>query len=95
MRAYAEREQLTHSKYFQLLSVNRRRVTLEVLPGRTAPVELDALAAAVAAREKDGDAVTEKKVHEVSSTLHHVHFPKMADFSVVDYDLDACPLVFG
>ncbi|WP_433631150.1 DUF7344 domain-containing protein [Halomicrococcus sp. NG-SE-24] len=82
--------QLTDSEYFQLLSADRRRETLDVLAERTAPIELDALAAAVAAREKDVDTVTEEKVNQVSLTLHHVHLPKMADFGVVDYDSDAC-----
>ena len=90
MRAYPELEQLTHSEYFQLLSADRRRVALEALAEQTAPVELDALAAAVAAREKDEDTVTEERVTQVASMLHHVHLPKMADFGVVEYDLDTC-----
>ena len=75
--ADVEIEQLTDSEYFQILSADRRRVTLEVLAGRTAPVELDALAAAVAAQETDEDAVTEEKVKQVSLTLHHIHLPKI------------------
>ena len=88
--AYAEIEQLTDSEYFQLLSADRRRVVLEVLAEQTAPVELDALAAAVAAQETDEDTVSEEMVKQVSLTLHHIHLPKMADFGVVEYDSSAC-----
>ncbi|WP_336001315.1 DUF7344 domain-containing protein [Halorientalis halophila] len=89
LRRCEDIERLTDSEYHRLLSADRRRTTLEVLLERTAPIELDALAAAVAARERDGGSASEERLRRVSSTLHHVHLPKMATFGVVNYDSDA------
>ena len=82
-------DQLSDSEYYQVLSSDRRRTTVEVLAERTTPVDLEALAAAVAIRETDGDEVTEEVVTQVASTLHHIHLPKIADFGVVEYDANA------
>jgi hypothetical protein len=70
----------------QLLSSNRRRAALEELAVRSAPVELDELAATIAERETDGRAVDEARVECVAISLHHNHLPKMNDLGLVDYD---------
>jgi len=76
---------LTDSERHRLLANDRRRLTLEVLSGRTTALELEELAAAVAARAEslDGgeDAIARAKV-----ALHHQHLPLMADLGVLNYD---------
>jgi hypothetical protein len=92
--AYAKIEQLSDSEYYQILSSDRRRTTLNVLAEETAPVELEALAASVATQENDADTVSDATIKQVASTLHHIHLPKLADFGVVDYDANATRIEF-
>jgi len=82
-------DHLSDSEYHQILSSDRRRTTLEVLAERTTPIDIEALAAAVATRETDADDVPDAVVTQVASTLHHIHLPKMARFGVVEYDANA------
>lgn len=94
-----ETDDLTEADRCRLLSSARRRTALDVLVGRTAPVDLDDLAREIATRERDGDVTSGKgdvgergngvdarTVERVAVSLHHVHLPKMADLGVVDYD---------
>lgn len=69
-----------------LLAVERRRVTLDVLTNRSAPLSLDDLANDVAEREVSDCVATAESVGRVAVSLHHQHLPKLADFGVVDYD---------
>ncbi|WP_254767576.1 DUF7344 domain-containing protein [Salinilacihabitans rarus] len=80
-----DRIDLTASTRYHLLAAERRRLTLDVLEGNTAPVDLDELAAGIAARE-DGIDADESAVERVAIDLHHVHLPKMDDLGIVDYD---------
>jgi len=77
---------MTESGRHRVRSSERRRAALEVLRDETAPVDLDELAPAVAARETDSKSLDESFVERVRISLHHAHLPKMADFGVVDYD---------
>jgi hypothetical protein len=86
LRKHAGIERLTDSEYSQLMSTDRRRTTLEVLPELSNPVELETLAEAVAVRETDADSLSEDQIKQVAVTLHHVHLPKMAELDVIDYD---------
>jgi len=79
---------LSESEYRELLEVERRKVTLDVLAGRTAPVGLEDLAATVAIRETTGGAGKEA-TERVACALHHIHLPKLAALGLVDYDQDA------
>lgn len=81
---------LPASERYGLLASDRRRLALDLLAGRTTPVELRHLATRVAAREDaEGAAVDEKIITRVAVTLHHVHLPKLAEADVLDYDADA------
>lgn len=80
-------DRLTESERHGLLSSERRRTAIDVLGGLSGPVELEELAAAVAARE-DGGTADEVAVERVAVQLHHVHLPKMADMGVLDYEAD-------
>jgi len=87
---------LSTSDWYRLLAASRRRVALDILVDRTAPVDLEDLAGAIAARETNGGEVDESLVEEVALTLHHVHLPMLADSGVIDYDLavtlvESCP----
>jgi hypothetical protein len=75
---------------YRLLSVARRRVTLDVLTDQSESIELTALARLVTAIEHDGNAdeVDPATRERVAVSLHHVHLPKMDDFGVVEYDTD-------
>ena len=79
---------LTTSERHALLAAERRRVTLEILAGRTAPVDLEEVATEVAARE-DGVDASEEATKRVTLSLHHTHLPKMADLGVLKYDPDS------
>lgn len=73
----------------RLLASQRRRIVLDVVGARTAPVGLDELAAAVATREADGDAVDGETLDRVRGSLYHCHLPMLADLAVVVYDVEA------
>lgn len=79
---------LTTSERHELLASERRRVTLEVLSGLTAPVGLREVATEVAAREAGVDG-SEEATKRVALTLHHTHLPKMAGLGVLEYDPDS------
>ncbi|UPV76338.1 hypothetical protein M0R89_19445 (plasmid) [Halorussus limi] len=74
-----------------LLRKERRRHVLAVLSERNGPVSVRDLAAAVAARETEGDAgeISPETTGSVAATLHHVHLPKLADADAVAYDDEA------
>ncbi len=88
-RTYGGTEHLTESEYHEVLAVDRRRTTLNVLAEVTTPVELEDLAATVAAREDDVDVAAEEDVNVVIITLHHAHLPKLDTLGVIDYDPEA------
>ncbi|MGQ4557177.1 DUF7344 domain-containing protein [Halobellus sp. GM3] len=75
---------LTESQRHQLLASDRRRLAIEILTERIAPVDLDALAAAISAREERDEAVD-----RVAISLHHAHLPKMDDAGVLDYNAES------
>ena len=77
---------LSESERHLLLSAERRRIALSVLEDRADPMDLEALAAAVAARADDDG---EDAVDRTMIDLHHSHLPRMDDLGVVDYDRDS------
>lgn len=81
----ARMAELTATERHRLLAAERRRLAMDAVANRTAPVELADLAADVATRE-DGTDADDGAIDRVAATLHHVHLPKMADAGVVDYD---------
>lgn len=85
--------ELTESERHRLLSDDRRRVALEVLPTRTTPIELEELARAIATREVDAEEPESEYVDRVAITLHHSHLPKMAHLDVIDYDPESKRIV--
>lgn len=89
VRKHGDSDGLTESERYQLLASDRRRLTLDVLDGRTDPVDIEDLAAGIAARENGLGATDEEAIERVMIALHHSHLPKMADLGVIDYDLDA------
>ncbi|WP_436927678.1 DUF7344 domain-containing protein [Halosimplex amylolyticum] len=80
---------MTEDEYHELLSVERRRTTLDILAGSTAPVELEELATTVAARESDVRVPDEATTERVAINLHHNHLPKMANLGLIAYDPDS------
>lgn len=78
--------ELTESDRHRLLSRVRRRVALDVLAERRAPIGLDELAGAVVTRERDAAVVDGAAVEQAAAMLHHVHLPKLDDAGVLDYD---------
>lgn len=77
---------LNESDRYRLLSVERRRTTLEVLAERALPIDLGELARAVAEREAGPVPPGDPAVEDVRIALHHNHLPKMAALDVVEYD---------
>lgn len=74
---------LSDSEWHRILSVERRRILLDVLDDRPTPIDLDALAEAVETRENGSEPET---VQQVAIALHHNHLPKLAELDVVEYD---------
>lgn len=66
-------------EYAGLFAAERRRLALDVLSERTVPVEIDELAAEIAARGEGSPT-------DVVIDLHHSHLPKLDEADVVDYD---------
>jgi|AntRauTorcE11898_2_1112593.scaffolds.fasta_scaffold15006_2 hypothetical protein len=77
---------LSTSERERSLPADRRRLALECLSGQSTPVELEELAAEIAAREDESTVVDEKTIERVATTLHHTHLPKLAAVGVLDYD---------
>jgi hypothetical protein len=79
-------QELTESNRHQLLSIDRRRVLLEVLGERSKPVGIDELAEAIANRESDTGTASDKEIQNVHLSLYHKHLPKMAEMDLINYD---------
>lgn len=80
---------LTTSERHELLAAERRRITLEVLAGRTNPLDLQELATEVATREDGVEAGDQEDMKRLVLTLHHTHLPRMAELGVLEYDPDS------
>ncbi|MEA5388985.1 hypothetical protein VB773_05260 [Haloarculaceae archaeon H-GB2-1] len=72
-----------------MLSNQRRRVALVTLSDASTPLDLETCAELIAERESGVDATDESVRNRVAATLHHVHFPKLSEFGMIDYDADA------
>lgn len=72
----------------RILASDRRRVVLDVLETRCGPLDLDEVAALVAAEEHDFGNPTDETVERTAVSLHHVHLPKLEAAGVVRYDAD-------
>ena len=84
------------SERHRILAAERRRLALDYLADRTGPVDIEELAAAIAARETDENSPDDDTVRQVAISLHHVHLPKMAAIGVIDYEpassvVESCP----
>lgn len=82
----ASTDDLTESERHRLLEVDRRRYALAALSEHEGPVDLDDLAADVAAREEGVDEDDPSVLDTMATALHHIHLPKLSDAGVVDYD---------
>lgn len=78
--------ELSESDRHRLLAAERRRLALDVLADRTAPVDLEDLATAISAREADAPPRPTYTDDRVAITLHHQHLPMLDEAGVVDYD---------
>lgn len=93
---YSTTIELSESDYYRIYSAARRRNALDVLLDRTAPVELEDLAVAVAERQDGLSGTDEEAVERVMTSLHHVHLPMLAKLDVIAYDthdhrVTSCP----
>ncbi|MFP8955261.1 hypothetical protein ACLI4Y_00930 [Natrialbaceae archaeon A-CW3] len=79
--------ELSTSDRHALLTSDRRRLILDVLSGTTTPIELEELAAGIAARE-DGIDATKAAIRNVQIDLHHNHLPCLAAAGLIVYDAD-------
>ncbi|MFC7070797.1 DUF7344 domain-containing protein [Halobaculum lipolyticum] len=78
---------LSRDDHHRVLASDRRRHVLQIVAARPSPVALEALAAAVVAREGDDPADETAREHAAIS-LHHVHLPLLDEHGVVEYDTD-------
>jgi len=77
--------ELSASTRHRLLAAQQRRIVLELLADRTAPVDLEDLASSVAERTADGPTATSTDTRQTVTNLHHAHLPMLDDAGVVDY----------
>lgn len=77
-------EEVSSGEYYELITSDRRRATLEILVDRSEPMDLSDLAECVAEHEKEADEAATTKRTMIA--LHHIHLPKLADMGIVDYD---------
>lgn len=75
----------TNRRRHRLLESERRHSVLGVLADRSEPMDLDALATAVAHRERPGSDVDDGFETRVRISLYHVHVPKLVDAGVCSY----------
>lgn len=86
-------EELDETDLHIAFADERRRRTLDVVTDRSPPVDAETLATAVAAREAGArpSTVASDHVDRVHRMLYHVHLPKLAETSLIEYDADdAC-----
>lgn len=76
----------TMGERHRLLAMDRRRLAIEILAGKTPPTDLEALATEIAVREREHRAADRVSVEHIRATFHHAHLPKLAEVGVVDYD---------
>lgn len=74
----------------ELLTVDRRRLALQVLQAFDEPITLADLAEEVAIRERDAPItdVSGETVAAIYHSLYHTHVPRLADADIVEYDQD-------
>lgn len=80
--------ELTENDRHLLLAADRRRQAVDLLSGKTTPVDLEELASGIAARENGIDAEGEA-VDRVATALHHIHLPKLDEVGILSYDPEA------
>lgn len=76
------------SDVHEAFASERRQTILRVLARNSTPVDVSAVARAVAARETDSSigSVPPDQVEEVHVMLYHVHLPKLEALGLVEYD---------
>ena len=76
---------------YDLLSDDRRRALLELLPadGRAMTIRTAALHLVLTESTEDAPTVEPAAYQRALASLHHAHLPKLADLDVVEYDVDA------
>lgn len=82
---------LSLGERFSILADPHRRAVLERLDRTADGVEVETLAARVAAELSDAtpETVDEDHRRRVLLALHHNHLPRLADHGLLEYDLDA------
>ncbi|QCJ48345.1 hypothetical protein FCF25_14950 [Haloprofundus sp. MHR1] len=86
--------ELTATEYHRLHASKQRRTALDVLESRNPPVDLEELAAAIAARAEGMGTADDEAIDRIALRLHHAHLPMMADLGVIDYDPDVKSVEF-
>ncbi len=76
---------LAESELHRLLSSERRRILLNVLEERPAPMDLMELAWAISKRENGAGSEPTADVEQVVITLHHHHLPVLSEAGIVEY----------
>lgn len=85
---------LSTSERHRLLANDRRWLALEILTGASPPVDLETLAAEVAAQETGDSTVDKQTINKVVISLHHVHLSVMDETGVLDYERETHQIDF-
>ncbi|WP_227775999.1 DUF7344 domain-containing protein [Haladaptatus pallidirubidus] len=70
---------------FDVLTAPERRAVLYALCNQSKPIDVDELSRKVASADVGN---TRNSPEQIKPILHHVHLPKLEQFSLVEYDRD-------
>lgn len=83
----AATRQTTRNELLELLSDDRRRLTLSLLVDQQTPLETGTIAETIAAVDADsGNPPADDAVEQVAIALSHVHLPKLEAAGLLTYD---------
>lgn len=76
--------ELAESARHELLAVRRRRLTVDILEGRVASLDLDTVARELVGRESADP--SPETVERVATELHHNHLPRLDEHELIEYE---------
>lgn len=75
---------VAESTRHELLAVPRRRLTVDILEGRVASLDLDTVARGLAVREQADP--SPETVERIAIELHHNHLPRLDEYELIEYE---------
>lgn len=77
---------ITESQRQRILSLERRRILLDILAEQATPLDINSLALAIGEVEQDRGTPDSEEITQIAVELHHCHLPQLDEVGIVDYD---------